>query len=355
MERCLGWWPFDADHWLTVIRREALEAMPKGALNGQGSPEFTRIRGLFDRALAVEPYNSQLRLELASFDLSFGADPFRTKKEIMDAVRIDRLRPAVPLKFAEALADRDPDFAMELLGRAPFAWRANRDASLLWGLTPPTATGWLALGDFAVDHELIPMATRAYENAAGAAPWRELFRRYMKAGLYEQALKTVGKRTGSADANQARGRAYRGLRNWAAANAAFSLVWLRSPLGPTLTQPLRLADLAMSAERMYGAAPNSLREAERIGETLRIEANSPKKAEALSRLHNLFPESLRLHWLAFDSAATVVSKDETANAAWLERSSELAETLAERVVAKDGNPAANGLDEGDEPVPRPSP
>jgi tetratricopeptide (TPR) repeat protein len=367
MERCLAWWPFDAERWVTLIRLEAREARSKGRLRGTGTPEYARLRSLFGRALAREPYNSQLRIELARFDISCGADPVLAKREARDAVRIDRLRPSVSLMFAEAYAEGDPDFALELLRNAPLetredlrraydaVWRANPDAALLWSLTPPTVTGWLALGDFAVEKDLTPMAVDAYMKAAGFAPWRELYRRYMNAGEFKLALQTVGNRKGSADANVARGRAYRRLGEYAAANQAFSLVWLQSQLAPALTESRQIADRSVTVERMYRGLPKTLREAERIAEAFRLEARSPRKAEALLRLHDLFPESFRIHWLAFEAAASVTSIDAVVNAKWLERSSELAETLADRVVAKVGNRSADELVELDNAAPRPAP
>ena len=241
--------------------------------------------------------------------------------------------------MAGIYVDADPDFAFELLRRArldseenliaalQLAWRANSDASKLWSLIPPTPVGWRILGDFASLHGLAPLAVEAYSRLNGSLSVWQLAELYLRAGRPDIAVSTIGKKPGHPQESLVLCRAYQALGDWPSAIGAAEVIW-RSSQSIDFLKSRQVADLNLSRAQLYSADPRDLTEAEKLGETMRLEADSLEKEEALRRLHNRFPESMRLKYLTFESAF---------RSRQFKPAAELAEQLAQWVVTRDGS------------------
>lgn len=125
------------------------------------------------RAVAWRPYNWELRLERAWLDMAFATPGEDFRAEAHKAILLNPLQPKVPLRFASALAARQPARALEWVRLAPISryedirealrigWLVSGDASLLWEITPASAEGLRALAQFARENNLIALAEQA--------------------------------------------------------------------------------------------------------------------------------------------------------------------------------------------------
>jgi hypothetical protein len=337
MESSLRWWPWAPDRQLLAAREEAVLAFAREKLGrGVETPEFHHIRDRLNQALRSDPYNWQLRLERALFDFSYGSDAVRARGEALETVRLNPLNPRIPLQFAGLYVERDPEFAFELLrlasahstGELPaildLAWRAVPEASRLWSLTPETPEGWLALGDFAAGHNLKPLAIEAYSRLKENLPAPVLADRFLRAGLPGMTVTILGPKPRHASESLLLCRAYRALGGWQAAMDAAEAVWRRNPASVAFTQPRYAANPILPAPALESQPPQTLEAAERDAEAVELVSAPLPASVALQRLHDRFPGSLRLHWLALDAAR---------RSHQLERASALAEQLAARLLA----------------------
>jgi hypothetical protein len=334
----IQWWPWLPDRRLLLFHREAWVANAEGKLGVTNAVALAPLQAFFRQTLEMDPYNWQLRLERARFDITFDPDPFRGRREAVETVRINPLYARLSLEFADLYATRDPDLSYEMLRDTPIAdpedldrayaicWKGAGDASRLWSLTPSTVAGWKALGDFALDHELPLLAVDAFARLEGKLPPAEIGERFLKAGRPDLAVKVIGDKPEFPRESFLLCQADRALGNWEAAIKAGEVIWRSSLWAGEITQPSGPADLQRSPAQLYTATPSKLAEARTLGETLRLEADTRRKAEALQRLHDLFPDNLRLHWLAFESARRADLPQEAAK---------LAEELAEVVLSKE--------------------
>jgi hypothetical protein len=170
MRQALELWPMDEQRATVYARRMAL-AIDDGSFPLQTAR--ARAGAVLGTALRWRPYNWELRLEEAWFELAFGMDRERSIERARRVVELAPLQPRIPLRFAAVLATINPPAALSFLKEARVetpedtrlaintAWKIERNPALLWEVTPATSEGVAELLAFAKRHELPELVGQA--------------------------------------------------------------------------------------------------------------------------------------------------------------------------------------------------
>jgi O-antigen ligase len=203
IEQALRFWPWASERRVAWLRTRvlALQNEPRTEQMLQAA----QLRQEFLRALRLDPYQWELRLELAWLDLAFGASPERGREEAWMVMRLNPLQPRLGLRFARHFAAREPHVALEFLRAAPLerpddfreafeiAWQAEPQPATLWSLTPDTPVALLTLADFALHRGLRALAIEACRQATNRVQGVEMASRLLRAGDVAAATNALGR------------------------------------------------------------------------------------------------------------------------------------------------------------------
>jgi hypothetical protein len=161
-------WPLAPERAIETVRTVVSES--PGA---ESSRTYVAAESILGNALAWRPYNWELRLERAWLEIAFGQSVESALVAVRAAILTNPLQPKIPLRFAAALAERHPAYALQFVRSAPtqeyedvrealrIGWQVTGDASILWELTPATSAGLRALAQFAKEQNLTAVAFEA--------------------------------------------------------------------------------------------------------------------------------------------------------------------------------------------------
>jgi O-antigen ligase len=300
LERAVAFWPWTAEMQLALARARAQAAARTGGVLDPDSaaPIFAGL----DRAIAADPLNWELRLERAWLGLGVAPKSAMTRADIAAAVNLNPLQPKTPLALARAVAAADREFALEILraikpqraddvrAALAVAWEFDRRASTLWTVTPASEMGLLALGDFAVEQKLFPLATQAYAQLVEQLDPLLLAEKFLNAGRADLALPLLPREPGTARERLLWSRAELLSGNFAAAIRHAEALWSERGLEARLQRSL-------AAGRGRSGGTLDLGGAERIYE-------QPAAQRDLARLRAIadqFPGEPRLIWMVFQT------------------------------------------------------
>ncbi len=314
----LNLWPWATERRIAWARAQA--SLIARASRDQQARLAESVRGELNSALARDPYQWELRLHRAWFDLTFSTNRIRAVAEAHEAARLNPLQPLIPLGFARQLAARDPDLAWEFLratdlssGRhlrdaLDLAWQTRGDTVSLRVLTPDTVAGWLALGDFALEKGFAPLAAQSFQRLTNRVESVKLAGKLIEARRPDLAISVLPQPPVTPAAKLMTARAHYETKAYTKAISYAESVWLESPVKSKIIEAA-------------SEVPPALRPAE---EMFRRPAGKRDLAQ-LRQWAEQSPGELRLVWLLFQ---TELERDQFSSAA------RTAIELASRVAAK---------------------
>ena len=324
LDQSLSCWPWAANR---QIGRARAQLQPLLEASG---PEAHRaadgVRRQLTTALAWDPYNWELRLERAWLDLAFSPELPLGLAEAREVARLNPLQPLIPLRFARHLAQRDPDLAWEFLSAGAYSaqtlqaalalgWSLRHDASALWSLTADTRRELLVLGDFAVEHQLLPLADQAYSRLTNRLEAVVLASLFLKTGNTEQAKAHLLRAPDGPVAKVLLARAHWLEKDFPAASRVAELAWLSSRARNIILTPLARATDLDQALTQWKLHPGDVRLAARVAESLFAEPAGRRNVRQLLEFSQMFPGELRFHWLLFRTHQELQHEAEAAEAA----------------------------------------
>lgn len=335
MESALRLWPLNterANYWLRLKVGQLSTESRK-----QGVEKAKALRAEFSERIALDPLSWELRLERAWLDLAFATNRTQSLVEARAAVGLNPKQPQIPLKFAAALANRDPEEAWEflrvadvtqerlLLERLEIAWQLKEDTSELWALIPATDNGCRAMVEFAFRRKLPTLAKVAIERMRIPPPAAETGQRFLQANRPDLAAAfmpaqptTAPERIVMAKIALAQGNAPRAL----------GLVEPVLQQAKNRDEYMREGNSKVSLEtmlRLWNSGERSASMANQLAEAIVREPADARDAKLLEQLAQTHPTELRLWWLAYRTRADRYE---------FKPAAELAVALAERITAK---------------------
>lgn len=319
----LRYWPWSSSRHIALTRLEVrMLAQPETAETRAGLRVLAqRIRERLNRALDNDPFNWELRLERAWLDLAYSTDPRQAIAEARQAGRLNPLQAQIPLRFARHFSERNPGVAMDFLRSAPLretrdlqqalalAWRTTGETASLWTLTPDTAAGWLALGDFAVRQKLLPLAAQAYMQLTHRLAPESLAEKMLSAGQPDRCLAVLASAPASPAARLLKARALFELGNYPGAIQQAESVWLGHSRRSAILEPA------------IGSPTAGLRD----GELVFLAPAARRDLPRLRQLAQQHPQELRLLWMIFQTERDL-QRDAPAAQAAIELAGRLLET-----------------------------
>ena len=309
LTRSLKLWPFAADRQIALSRLQV--AALEGPQKLMETPAPEEIRDSFHRALRVDPMNWGLRLEGAWVELAFAEDRELALAEAEKVVRLNRLQPQIPLRFARYFAYIDQSIALGFLRRVPhdipryfedsleIVWDMTSSATDLWEMTPDEPENLLILGQFAIQHNLAPMAASAFRLLEGRRDPIALADLFLKADAPGDALRVLenvpdgnAKLARVATAAQLLGQSIDAMR-------AARSVWESGPLTKqifaTITQPGRPKEVI---ERWRRSPSEPLYARAALG-VVATEKPENRDMEIVRMIGDRFRQDPRIQYLAY--------------------------------------------------------
>ncbi|MCX8155454.1 MAG: O-antigen ligase family protein [Verrucomicrobiae bacterium] len=196
-------WPWASERRVACLRARvlALQREPRAEQIRQAA----HLREEFLRALRLDPYQWELRLELAWLELAFSESSAAGREAAWGVMRLNPLQPRLGLRFARHFAVREPHVALEFLQAAPLerpedlrealeiAWQAEPQPATLWSLTPDTPAALMTLADFALHRGLGGLAREACRQATNRVLGVEVATRFLRAGDVSSATNALGR------------------------------------------------------------------------------------------------------------------------------------------------------------------
>jgi hypothetical protein len=309
IQNSLRLWPWASNRQIGLTRQQV--ALIGGEPKSEQPSLSQACRRELQAALARDPYNWELRLERAWFDLAFSPNFSGAVAEAREAARLNPRQAQIPLRFARHLAERQPAVAREflrLLDRSEprllreslaLSWRMDQDTSQLWALTPAGTNGWLTLGDFAVDQRLFPLAAQAYARLSGRVAPGELAGKFLAAQRPDLARAELAAAAPSLARDYLLCRAHFQAGDWPEVLRVVGGMLERSRWRIRLgsAEPAT-GDLAqLKAEWRTNA--NDEARAVRLADRLCLAPVGERELPLLRQLTGKFPRNLRLAWLVF--------------------------------------------------------
>jgi len=256
--------PYRVEIFHKLVSQElARRSVLADAVSSATEPEIARM-------LWLDPMNWRLRME--AFALRAADNPADSRNEAWRIIRLNPLQPALPLyftyQFAKGGAEANipfmraaAEFPENLNAVFDLAWRARKDAELLWKVTPNTDDALRALGYFAVGKGLMATALTAFERISAKVDLYQRGENLLYAGRPDLTLQML---TGnSARDNFLRSRALNQLGKYVEAMHAAEAVWAKSVWewqpGISIARPAspeKAADLD-AAEKIFRLQPES--------------------------------------------------------------------------------------------------
>lgn len=297
LRHSLEWWPWDSARPVFLLRAEA--AMLGGLPAPAQEIQIGQAKAELQAALHRDPLNWNLRLERAWFDLAYSSNSARGRMEALEVVRLNPRQSKIPLHFARHFAQRDPATALQFLKAIPPAantdldetllldWKIENQTAPLWTLVPETPRGMMALGDFALTQNLVPLALQAYQRSKPPLAPLWVAEKLLAAGHPDRAIEFLPAPR-SLRAEALASRAWFDLKNFPAAIRSAESIIAQARGGKELA---RSSPVANSADRA------TMNEAEEIF------SHSPRDRD-LNRLRALATRNsglLRVQWMVFQS------------------------------------------------------
>lgn len=335
MESALQLWPLNterANYWLR-LKVGQLSAEPRK----QGIEKAKVLRAEFSEHIALDPLSWELRLERAWLDIAFATNRIQSLTEARAAMGLNPKQAQIPLKFAAALANRDPENAWEflraadvtqekfLLERLEVAWQLKEDTSELWSLIPATDNGYRAMAEFGFRRKLPTLAKGAIERMRIPPPVSETGQRFLNvnrsdlaAGFMPAQPTSVPERIVMAKIALAQGNAPRAL----------------GLIEPVIQQAKRKDDYLRASgvtvskdtlQRLWDSGDRSVAIVKQLAEVMMREPADQRDARLMEQLAQAQPKELRLWWLAYQTRAERYE---------FKPAAELAITLAEMITTK---------------------
>jgi hypothetical protein len=335
MELSLRLWPLNterANYWLRLKVNQMAREPRKEAVE-----HAKTLRAEFSRYIALDPLSWELRLERAWLDIAFATDRAQSLTEARAATGLNPKQAQIPLRFAAALVNRDPEQAWEflraadvtqerfLLERLEIAWRLRNDTSELWSLVPATDNGYRALAEFGFNHQFPLLAKQALDRMRLAPPAAQIGRRFLDLNRPDLAAtfmpaqpENPAERIVMAKIALAEGDAPRALR-------LIEPVLLHSKRQSEFAVAGRTGASAETLLRSWNAGQRNVTMAKQLAEAIVKDPADRRDASLLEQLAETYPAELRLSWLAYRTRAERYE---------FQRAAEIAITLAETLTAK---------------------
>lgn len=282
------------------------------------------FRRQLDRVLWWNPYQWELRLEKAWFELGFAADNRASLAEAWKVVRLNPLESQIPLRFARHFARRHPQTALEFLRTIDLhdpakheavlelAWQAEPHTATLWDFTPDDPEALLRLGDFAGRRGLTGLALEAYRQTADVVPPAQLARRLLALQQPEAALQALANEPASLEVSFLKAKALWQTRRYLDTFRMAEGVWSASARRRDILMPFVLyggrTDSVAEGERTietlkqtYRADPSDLSTAKMLGEKIFLLPSSTRDVEMLKELAQKFPAELRFQYMVLET------------------------------------------------------
>jgi hypothetical protein len=295
------------------------------------------IREQFNRVLAGDPYDWELRLERAWFDLAFSTNAARALFEARQVVKLNPLQAQIPLRFARHYAWDDRETAWEFLraGRPypdkyfsealDLAWQIRGDTASLWSLTPNRADSLWLLGNFAQDHKLFPLAARAYQLLSNRVDSLILAQKFLEIQRPDLTLALLGQSSSGPREKLLNAKAHLQMGNYSEAIRQAESIWQSGKARQTLLVT-RQAGLDVSGPlKRWKENPQNPTLALELAESISQAPPEKRDLSLLNELATQFSDELRLAFLVFQ---TELGRKNYQAAA------EASVALAERVVSR---------------------
>ncbi|MBU6399644.1 MAG: O-antigen ligase family protein, partial [Verrucomicrobia bacterium] len=325
LRQAVACWPWAAQRRIALVRAELNRIA--GDPPALQSAEAKHLLDQLDQALAWDPFNWEVRLERAWLSLRFLPTAPQTRAAVWEAVRLNPLQPQIPLHFAELLARRDPDFALDLLRSADFSsgqylrdaldlvWQIRRQPERLWELTPNSVPALLALGDFALDKKLYPLAARAFQALRNRVADVVLAEKFLQAQRPDLALTALPQPVSSPRAGLLLARAHFAAGQYAQAIADAQSVWRANPACRNFES---LGSGGTSTAVPRASSPPPAAGARAALDWAKLDFQSPPETRDLDRLrrwHEQFPAEPRLTWMLYCTEQALGHEQAAARAA----------------------------------------
>jgi O-antigen ligase/tetratricopeptide (TPR) repeat protein len=295
----LRYWPWSASRHIALARLEVrlLDQREASETRTNLATQALRIRQGLNRAIATDPFNWELHLERAWLDLAYSTNTLQAIDEARQAGRLNPLQAQIPLRFARHFSERNPAVALDFLRQAPLresrdlqqalrlAWTITGETASLWTLIPDTVPGWLALGDFAMQEKLLPLAAQAYLQLTNRMAPEFLAQKLLSAGRPDGCLAMLALTPPAPASRLLKAKALFELGRYPEAIQQAESVWLGDP---------RRSEILASA---VGSQSASLRD----GELIFLAPAARRDLPRLRQLAGQQPRKLRLLWMVFQT------------------------------------------------------
>ena len=185
------------------------------------------------------------------------------------------------------------------------SWRIDPDTGSLWALTPVTRDGLLTLGEFALKHELHPMAAQAFLLLTNQVAPTALAGRFLDAKRADLALLVLTNIAPSSQSEWLRVQAAYALGDHAQVIELTEAQVLRTRLRKDiLTGRAPTIDLG-EAQIAWQSKPNDQALGLQLAERMWDEPPGKRDLVLLAQVAERFPANLRLTWLLFQTQRQV--------------------------------------------------
>lgn len=311
LERSLQLWPWAVNRQISLTRTHVQRLSTQ--LPQDPFTIAKDFRQQLNRTLARDPYNWELRLERAWFDLAFATHSALAQAEALEVVKLNPRQPEIPLRFAAYFAERNPDRALDFLRGVDLAspasirrtlllaWRISGDSATLWSLVPNTPTGLRILGDIAFERGLFPLAVQAYQRLPRHVDRVPLAEKLVRANRPDLALALLPEEPATYDEKRLKAKVHWQMGHLMEAIRSAQSAWQTGGfVRPTIAGNTALSDLE-SVRREWEKAPNNAVRAAGLAERICREPPLGRDLPLLRQLSERFPNELRLRWLVFQT------------------------------------------------------
>jgi hypothetical protein len=325
----LARWPW-ATHRHIALTRTAVELLVNESRTNQ-TAQAEVLRNELNRTLARDPYNWELHLERAWLDLAFSTNAPRALAEARVATQLNPLQPLLAVRFARHYAARDPEVAWEFLRSAtyheqPYQGNPLHEAlelaleirgapAALWELTPDNPHGLLTLGDFALEHDLRPMAAQAFLWLTNRVDALALASKLLQAQRPDLAGSLIPQPPRSRDETLLLAQVRLQERSFAETIRLAQSVWRSSPVAHSIESSSEINGNLEALLAAWKAQPEVPGLAARLAEALGREPLARRDLPLLRRLAQQFPDNLRLSHLVLQTELALQQKEAAARTA----------------------------------------
>lgn len=314
-------WPFATQRRIGFARL-AVDALPSSdpaRLPG----EILAIRTELNRALRLDPFHWELRLERAWLDLAFSPDRDRAMAEANEVTRLNPMQSRIPLRFASALMNQDPASTRTFLNLAAanpdslpeayeIAWKTFNDSASLWSLTPNTPAGLSALADFALRQRLAPLAAEASMLLTNWFAPTAVAARLLEIPRADLALRLLPANPTQGQELKLALRAHWLARDYDSVIRLAEPCWLASSRRVEIFTPVE-PDGALALQPTDSIHTST--QARAAAEALCAPPPARRDPHALRRLGNKFPAEPRIQWLIYQTESALDHPEQAAEAA----------------------------------------